>query len=150
MCQMVQKRKRSSENHSRRSRTSWQHTRKKTGNFIRITPGFTGPRQTALISRPARPAAPCATHCYPTLSRLLRRSQDSQLLRLTGSLSGNRQSSLIVGKKQPRNASMVVLSETHFSQQNSVDVPWKCVSSRKGELEKVTEILQPSDVSTES
>ena len=34
-----------------------------------ITSGFTGPRRTALISKPARPAAPCATRCYPAFER---------------------------------------------------------------------------------
>ena len=29
-----------------------------------ITATFTGPRQTSLFPKAARPAAPCATHCY--------------------------------------------------------------------------------------
>ena len=33
-----------------------------------ITATFTGPRQTSLFPKAARPAAPCATYCYPPLS----------------------------------------------------------------------------------
>ena len=31
----------------------------------RITATFTGPRQTSFFPKAARPAAPCATYCYP-------------------------------------------------------------------------------------
>ena len=31
----------------------------------RITATFTGPRQTSMLPKAARPAAPCATYCYP-------------------------------------------------------------------------------------
>ena len=34
-----------------------------------ITSTFTGPRQTSLFPKAARPAAPCATYCYPTTPR---------------------------------------------------------------------------------
>ena len=35
-----------------------------------ITATFTGPRQTSLFPKAARPAAPCATYCYPTFTWL--------------------------------------------------------------------------------
>ena len=35
----------------------------------RITATFTGPRRTSLFPKAARPAAPCATYCYPTRVR---------------------------------------------------------------------------------
>jgi len=32
-----------------------------------ITATFTGPRQTSMLPKAARPAAPCATYCYLAL-----------------------------------------------------------------------------------
>ena len=34
---------------------------------VGITATFTGPRRKSLFPKAARPAAPCATYCYPTL-----------------------------------------------------------------------------------